>query len=252
MNELFRDDAVSVLRRMAEKPERVASIGMVLADPPYGLTQTEFDRKIPFEPLWDAFGTLLRRNGAVVLFSQQPFTTELICGAKREFTMRTEWIWEKKSPSGHLNSAIYPLKAHENILVFCREVPTYYPQKLDDEPVTSHGGNQKTKNYGKFDPQKKDYSVRRGRYPRDVLRASDFPNVKGRGQLHPQQKPVNLLRYLIRTYTQPGETVLDFSMGSGSTGVAAIMERRDFIGIELSEDYYNVAKKRIGKAMEEL
>ena len=229
------------------------NVGMVLADPPYGVTRNKFDNKIPMANLWSLLTEIAAHNTPVVLFSQQPFTSELIAhsmGKPLEF--KTELIWEKKSPSGHLNAKIYPMKAHENILVFCKGKPRYYPQyKPSETPVTSHGGYNGTPNYGKFDPQRKDFSERDFHYPRDVLLAEDFPNVKGRGQLHPQQKPVELLRYLIRTYTNEGETVLDFSMGSGSTGVAAAMEHRNFIGIEIEESYYNIARERIGKAYEE-
>ena len=223
---------------MSEIPD--GSVDLCLTDPPYGLTQVEHDVPIPLKPMWEQLRRVMKPNGAILLFSQMPFTARLVSSNYEDF--RYEWIWEKVSPSGHLNAKKMPMKAHENICVFYRTLPVYHPQMSVGKTHNSHTGNFDTENYGRFDPKAKDLSKRNEYYPRDVLK---FGNVKGRGQLHPQQKPVDLLRYLIRTYSNEGDIVLDFTMGSGSCGVAAVQEGRDFIGIELNGKYFQSARERI-------
>lgn len=228
---------------LADIPD--GSVDLCLTDPPYGLTQVKSDVPIPFKPMWEQLHRVMKPNGAILLFSQMPFTARLVSSNYDDF--RYEWIWEKVSPSGHLNAKKMPMKTHENICVFYRKLPTYNPQMTLGAVHNSHTGNLGTENYGEFDPKEKDLARRAEYYPRDTLK---FANVKGRGQLHPQQKPVDLLRYFVRTYTNPGEVILDFTMGSGSTGVAAATEGRDFIGIELSERYFEIAQNRIREAYE--
>ena len=231
------------LERMKEIPD--GSVDMILADLPYGTTACEWDTRIPFEPLWEQYERIIKDNGAIVLFSQMPFGAELIQSNRRLF--RYEWIWQKTLVAGFFNAKRMPLKAHESVLVFYKKLPTYNPQKWKSKPridkATNHISNTV---YGK--KRRLDYSSPDGeRFPIDVIKFSNG-NYKSK---HPTQKPVALLEYLIKTYTNEGETVLDNVMGSGSTGVAAVNTGRKFIGIELDPGFYETAKNRIEKAIEE-
>ena len=177
-----------------------------------------------------------------MLFTQQPFTTTVAASNLKQ--LRTEWIWEKAQGTGFLNANRYPLKIHENILVFCDKMPPYHPQKsFGHKPFVSHA-KAKTTNYGDF-KSIPTVNTDGSRFPTTILR---FPHDRG---FHPTQKPVALLEYLIKTYTLPGMTVLDCTMGSGSTGVAAINTGRSFIGIEQDESYFNIARDRIDLAVPE-
>ena len=213
------------------------SIDMVLTDPPYGTTQCKWDSVIPFEPMWEQLKRITKKNGAIALMSQSPF--DKVLGVSNIKDLRYEWIWKKEAGTGHLNAKKAPMKDHENILVFYSQQPTYNPQmRLGFKPYTAPQGKTKSQNYGK---QTGAFTVSDGsRYPLSVI---SFPRDKGK--VHPTQKPVALMEYLIKTYTNEGETVLDFTMGSGTTGVAAKNLNRKFTGIELDENYYNIAKERI-------
>jgi len=182
---------------------------------------------------------IIKNNGAIVLFSQQPFTSTLVESNRKWF--RYEWIWQKTYHSGHLNAKKMPLKAHENILVFYSALPTYNPQFGQGKPYCATYSTHST-NYGKQADSVTTISDGR-RYPKDVIK---FGGERG---LHPTQKPVSLIEYLIKTYSNEGETVLDNCMGSGSTGVACVNTGRDFIGIELDDNYFQIAEKRINDAM---
>lgn len=233
------------LERMKEIPD--GSVDMILADLPYGTTsRNEWDKKIPLAPLWEQYERIIKNNGAIVLFSQMPFGAELIMSNKRLF--RYEWIWRKPRGNGFLNANRMPLRAHENILVFYKSLPTYNPQKTMGKPYKHCEGRQKELLiYSGFTPLGAK-SETGERFPIDVV---SFVNFNDRDKTHPTQKPVALLEYLIKTYTNEGETVLDNVMGSGSTGVAAVNTGRKFIGIELDEKFYETAKNRIEKAIEE-
>ena len=212
------------------------SVDLVLCDLPYGTTQNKWDSVIPFEPLWREYWRVLKPNGAVVLTAQPPFDKALGC-SQLEF-LKYEWIWQKTKATGHLNSKSQPLKEHENVLVFYRQQPTYSPQGLlrKAAPTVRKGGNNGG-NYGKSD---KDSLQEFSNFPRSVLK------IPSEGKtVHPTQKPVALMEYLIRTYTNEGETVLDNCMGSGTTGVACKNTGRNFIGVERDPDYFRIASERI-------
>ena len=211
-------------------------VDLILCDLPYGTTQNKWDSVIPFEPLWREYWRVLKPNGAVVLTAQPPFDKALGC-SQLEF-LKYEWIWQKTKATGHLNSKLQPLKEHENVLVFYRQQPTYSPQGLLRKSVpTVRKGRDNGGNYGKSD---KDSMQEFSNFPRSILQvASEGKTVR------PTQKPVALMEYLTRTYTNEGETVLDNCMGSGTTGVACKNTGRNFIGIERDPEYFRIAKERI-------
>lgn len=232
---LINGDCLEVMKNIPDK-----SIDMILCDLPYGTTRNKWDSVIDLETLWGEYRRIIKDNGAIVLFAQTPF--DKILGSSNLKMLRYEWIWEKHGATGYLNAKKMPMKAHENILVFYKKLPIYNPQFTEGEPYTSKGSNSSrlSSNYGKHE---KVISINNGyRYPRDVLK---FKHDKEK--LHPTQKPVPLLEYLIKTYTNENMLVLDNCMGSGSTGVACVNTNRRFTGIELDENYYNIAKQRIEK-----
>ena len=223
------------LERMKEIPD--GSVDMVLTDPPYGTTACKWDSVIPFDPMWEQLKRVTKKNGAIVLFAQTPF--DKVLGASNISDLRYEWVWQKEAGSGHLNAKKAPMKNHENVLVFYSSRPTYNPQmRMGFKPYTQAQGKTKSQNYGK---QTGAITVSNGdRYPLTVIQFA-----RDKGKVHPTQKPVALMEYLIKTYTNEGETVLDFTMGSGTTGVAAKNLGRGFIGIEMNETYFKIAKERI-------
>lgn len=246
---LFHGDCLELMKHIPE-----GSVDLVLTDPPYGTTACKWDAVIPFEPMWGRVRRILKLNGVVVLFGQEPFSSLLRLSNLSDF--RYDWYWRKSRPSGFTNAKLKPLKDIEVISVFSegttanrssRNMP-YNPQGLEridkewSRPENYVGLNQGTS------PSRKSHALKRvienTGYPRQVL---DFSNPN-KGQLHPTQKPVDLMEYLIRTYTNEGETVLDFTMGSGTTGVAAANTGRRFIGIEMSDEYFPIAEKRIREA----
>ena len=215
------------------------SVDMILADLPYGTTQNKWDSIIPFEPLWEQYERIIKDNGAIVLTASQPFTTKLI-GSNFDL-FRYELIWDKKLPTGHLNAKRMPLKRHENVLVFYKKLPVYNPQFTKGEPYDKGFALRLSENWGKqVAVSGKNASGRR--YPTSLIVKS---NANQRVKLHPTQKPVALFEYLIKTYTNEGDTVLDNVMGSGTTGVACKNLNRNFIGIELDDEYFEIAKERI-------
>ena len=229
------------LERMKDIPD--GSVSMVLADPPYAKTQNHWDSIIPLEPMWEQLKRVIKPSGAIVIFGQNTFTFKL--GLSNEKMFRYTLTWEKTKAGGFLNANRMPLQAHEDILIFYKKLPTYNPQFDAGKPYTKKAvTNGDGRNYGKFE-RAGSVSVNDGkRYPRSVLRVSN----DNHGSLHPTQKPVALMEYLIKTYTNEGETVLDFTMGSGTTGVACVNTNRSFIGIELDPDYFEIAKQRIEAA----
>lgn len=232
------------LKLMKEIPDR--SIDMILCDLPYGTTACKWDSVIPFEPLWEQYKRIIKDNGAIVLFGSEPFSTELRHSNMKMF--KYDWIWEKTKASGFLNAKKSPLRAHEVISVFYKNQPTYNPQySFGHKPYKKiNVSDGATSVYGKIDKTGIVEKSKDGRrYPRSVIKFSN-PNNK---TIHPTQKPVALLEYLIKTYTNEGETVLDNCMGSGSTGIACINTNRNFIGYELDEKYFEIAEKRINEAM---
>lgn len=226
------------LDRMREIP--AASIDLVMADLPYGTTQCKWDSIIPLAPLWEQYRRLIKPRGAIVLTACQPFTSALVMSNPEWF--KYDWIFEKGNASGFLNAKKAPLRAHESVLVFCDGTPAYNPQM-------THGHERKTTKrnavnsecYG--EGRKLTEYDSTSRYPRSVQR---FSSDKQRTSLHPTQKPLALIEYMIRTYSSEGQTVLDNAMGSGTTGVACRNTGRSFIGIEKYADMFAVAETRIG------
>ena len=219
------------------------SVDMVLCDLPYGTTQCKWDSIIPFEPLWEQYERVIKDSGAIVLFGSQPFTSLLITSNIKLF--RYGWVWDKCRGVGHLNAKKRPMMATEDICVFYKNPCTYNPQMRDrDKPRKSK--NRATQEvYGKTQDHFEG-DVLEKRYPINLISFSK--SSRGDFVLHPTQKPVALFEYLIRTYTNENETVLDNCMGSGTTGVACLNTNRNFIGIELDDKYYSVAKNRLQEA----
>ena len=232
MIKLMQGDCLELMKTIAD-----GSVDMILTDPPYGTTACKWDSIIPLEPMWEQLRRVIKPNGAIVMTASQPFTTTLISSNMKMF--KYCWVWEKGRPSNPQLAKKQPLKTHEDIVVFSPKPHAYYPQGLVEIPM----GERKIH---KPEPNKLGHCVRKPytqthtNYPKSIL------SVKPERGFHPTQKPVDLLEYLIKTYTQDGETVLDFTMGSGSTGVACVNTNRNFIGIELDENYFNIAKQRIG------
>lgn len=237
LNKIHQGDCVELMKEIEDK-----SVDMILCDLPYGTTaRNKWDIIIPFDKLWEQYERIIKDNGAIVLTSQQPFTSKLIMSNEKLF--RYEWIWEKTTATGHLNAKKMPMKAHENIIVFYKKLPTYNPQKTKGhEPVHNYTKYQDDgTNYGKTQ-----VGISGGgsteRYPRSV---QTFSTDKQKEALHPTQKPVALFEYLIKTYTNEGEIVLDNCIGSGTTAIACMNTNRNWIGIEMEEEYVNLANDRI-------
>ena len=232
------------------------TIDMILCDLPYGITKCTWDKTIPFKPLWEEYERIIKDNGAIVLFSKMPFTVDLIESNRKLF--RYEIIWEKTQKTGFLNANKMPLSGHENILIFYKHLPTYNPQKY--QKITERYGGKRIKKddrcvlYGHIKEQC--YFDNGTRYPHDVIHFSNWNgNLFGKKQRnatkHPTQKPIELLEYLIKTYTNEGDTVLDNCMGSGSTCVASINTGRNYIGIEKRKNFFDIAEERIMQAEKE-
>lgn len=226
------------LERMSEIPD--GSVDMVMCDLPYGTTQNKWDSIIPLSLLWAKYKRVCKPSAAIVLTAQTPF--DKVLGCSNLATLRYEWVWLKNVATGFMNANKMPMKSHENILVFYSELPTYNPQKILGKPYkTTRTGRVDTGvNYGEVGIKVRTDTQNSGdRLPQTPIR---FDRETG---LHPTQKPVALMEYLIRTYTNEGETVLDNCMGSGTTGVACVNTKRNFIGIERDENYFKIAEKRI-------
>lgn len=243
LNQIYNEDCLEGMKKIPD-----GSVDMVLCDPPFGTTDNYWDQRIPFEPLWAQYKRITKKNAAIVLFAQLPFGSDLIQSNRQMF--RYEWIWEKNKAVGFLNARKMPLRAHENILVFYEKLPTYNPQKRQGKPYCRgwqfyNNRLRKDKVYangGLCWAESKDGS----RYPLDVLKIKTN-NIWSK-HYHSTQKPIDLLEYLIKTYTNEGELVLDNCIGSGSTAVAAINTNRNFIGFETDAGYCEIANKRIAEA----
>ena len=249
--DLMLGDCLEMMREIED-----GSVDMVMCDPPYGTTACKWDAVIPFEPMWAQVKRVIKKNGAVVLFGQEPFSSLLRASNILQF--KYDWYWRKSRPSGFTNAKLKPLKDIETISVFSsgatangsKDNMPYTPQGLEDcrqewsRPKVYEGSDKGVS------PSRKNHRLKRviekTGYPRQVL---DFANPN-KDVLHPTQKPVALMEYLIRTYTNEGEVVLDFTMGSGTTGVAAMNTGRRFIGIEKDEGYFDIAEARIMAAKE--
>jgi len=223
------------LERMKEIPD--GSVDMILADPPYGTTACKWDSIIPLEPMWEQLKRIIKPNGAIVMTASQPFTSILITSNLKGY--KHQWVWNKNNSAGFATAKVRPFAICEDVLVFSGSggKVSYYPQ-MKKGKMRKKGGYSSSDNYG-IKPTAKMCDQY---YPKNLIEIS---NANQKGKAHPTQKPVALMEYLIKTYTNEGETVLDFTMGSGTTGVAAKKLNRNFIGIELDENYFNIARDRI-------
>lgn len=235
------------LERMKEMPD--GSVDAVICDPPYQMTACKWDSIIPLEPMWEQLKRVIKPNGAIVLFGSEPFSSALRMSNIKQY--KYDWVWNKTKPQGFFNAKARPLVEHELIHVFSTgsctstsKTMTYNPQGLFSVDRTLINTN--TESMGDRDGRRAGsaYKQTQSGYPRSILRYSH-----DQSKLHPTQKPVALLEYLIKTYTNEGDTVLDFTMGSGSTGVACRNLNRKFIGIEMDDGYFDIAKQRISEAL---
>lgn len=234
LNKIYNDDCLEGMKRIDDK-----SIDMILCDLPYGTTRNKWDSLIDLDKLWIQYERIIKENGAIVLTAQTPF--DKLLGASNLKLLKYEWIWEKNIATGHLNAKKMPMKEHENVLVFYKKLPTYNPQMEHGEPYINKRRpiNDSGTNYGVV--KRKDTINNGERYPKTIL---SFDREIG---LHPTQKPVALFEYLIRTYTNEGDTVLDNCLGSGTTAIACINTNRNWIGFELNNTYYEIALNRINE-----
>ena len=224
------------LEKMKEIPDK--TIDMILCDLPYGTTQNKWDSVIPLDIIWEQYKRIIKDNGVIALFAQTPF--DKVLGISNLKMLKYEWIWEKEQGTGFLNAKKMPLKSHENILVFYEKMPIYNPQMVGDDirKVKRNTIEYKSTNYNTHIEIKE--SEYKGRYPKSIIKFN-----RDKIKFHPTQKPVPLLEYLIETYTNEGGLVLDFTMGSGSTGVACLNTNRKFVGIELEKEYFDIATNRL-------
>lgn len=236
--ELYNGDCLEVMDKLIEQGVKVDCI---LTDPPYGTTACKWDSVIPFDKMWERLNKLIKPNGAIVLFGSEPFTSKMICSNLKGFKYR--WDWNKKIPSGMSYARYRPMQQTEDIIVFTKngEKTIYNPQMTKrDKPIKSGG----TKHSETAPIKYKDKDFKKTYEYKNPTTLIEFDKIR-KGSLHPTQKPTDLLEYLIKTYTNEGELVLDFTMGSGSTGVACMNTNRKFIGIELDNNYFDIAKNRI-------
>ena len=242
---LYNGDCLEMMDKLIEEGVKIDAI---ITDVPYGTTACKWDNIIPFDDMWDRLNKLIKPNGAIVLFGNEPFTSELICSNLKGFKYR--WDWNKKIPSGVGYAKYRPMQQTEDISVFTKngEKTIYNPQMIKrDKPIKS-GGNKLKENSCStlvgIDTTKEYKKTYEYKNPTTLI---EFDKIR-KGSLHPTQKPTDLLEYLIKTYTNENEIVLDFTMGSGSTGVACANTNRKFIGIELDNNYFEISKKRIEEA----
>jgi len=245
MIDLRLGDCLEVMKDIPD-----ASVDAIITDPPYGTTACKWDSVIPFEPMWEQLNRVIKPNGATVLFATQPFTSSLTLSNIKNF--RHQWQWIKNKPTGAFSAKYMPMKANEDIVVFGLNKVNYYPimvKRTEKEFKACYRKND-SKSWGSNITNTRNNIIKRKtkeqqwyKYPTNILEVKK--DDKRNGKSHPTQKPIALMEYLIKTYTNENETVLDFTMGSGSTGVAAKNTNRNFIGIEQDQKYFNIAEQRI-------
>jgi DNA modification methylase len=241
-NEIYLGDCLEVMKDIPNK-----SIDAVICDLPYGITNCKWDSVIPFDEMWLRLNKLIKPNGAIVLFGSEPFSSALRMSNIKNY--KYDIIWHKKRPSNPMLAKKQVMKVHENISIFYKKFGTYNPQGLIKTDGKPRGGVNPSKTELGFGRSiKKPYKQTHTNYPKSI---QTFGTDNSRN-VHPTQKPVALMEYLIKTYTDEGETVLDFTMGSGTTGVACVNLNRNFIGIEIDNKYFEIAKNRIAKAASKL
>jgi site-specific DNA-methyltransferase (adenine-specific) len=238
MIDLRKGDCLELMKDLPDK-----SIDAIICDPPYGTTACKWDSIIPLEPMWEQLKRIIKPNGAIVMTASQPFTTTLIASNMKMF--KYCWVWNKKKGGNIQVLKWQPYKVHEDVVVFSNGPVKYYPIKTKQKERTgktySSGEANGIPNYG-------DLRTYNDKHPKSIIEVS---NANQRGKVHPTQKPVALMEYLIKTYTNENETVLDFTMGSGTTGVACVNTNRNFIGMELDDKYFEIAERRIADAVRE-
>jgi len=235
MMNLMQGDCLELMKSIPD-----GSLDMVLTDPPYGTTACKWDSVIPFEPMWEQLRRVTKKSGAIVMTASQPFTSALVMSNVKMF--KYCWVWDKRRPSNPMLAKKQCLKVHEDICVFYDRFGTYNPQGVFETDGKPRGGVRPSKTELGFGKSiKSDYKQKKSGYPKSIL-TFGTDNTKN---VHPTQKPVALFEYLIKTYTNEGELVLDNCMGSGTTGVACKNLNRNFIGIELDAEYFKIAEKRI-------
>ena len=237
MNNLYNGDCLEIMKQIKNK-----SVDAIITDPPYGTTACKWDNVIDFKLMWEQLNRIIKPNGAIVLFGSEPFSSALRISNIRNY--KYDWIWNKKVASNSQLCKYQPLKITELIHIFSKKTHNYYPQDLKNCNIIKSNKNR-SKGVGHIGSEKlrDTYIQKKTGYPKNVIEFK--PN--NINKQHPTQKPIALMEYLIKTYTNESETVLDFTMGSGTTGAAARNLNRNFIGIELDKNYFNIAKERINK-----
>jgi DNA modification methylase len=247
INKIYQGDCLNLIPKYIQDK----SIDMIFCDLPYGTTKCKWDSPIDLNKLWIEYERIIKDNGAILLFAQTPF--DKVLGSSNLKLLKYEWIWEKSQATGHLNSKKMPMKAHENILVFYKNPPTYNPQKTTghkrkisksyQRDICINRRNQKWGDNYIWGKEKSapDYDSTE-RYPRSVLK---FPSDKQKSKLHPTQKPLELIEYMIKTYTNEGELILDNTCGSGTTGLGAKNLMRNYILMEKDPEYYKISCNRL-------
>ncbi len=239
--QLYQGDCLEVMKNIPDK-----SVDLVLTDPPFGTTACKWDSVIPLEPMWKELKRITKPNSAIVLFGQEPFSSILRLSNIKDY--KYDWIWDKVKPGAFATAKYAPLKQHELISVFYEKSGRYNPQMIKRDKI------KKSKIYSSSDSASVKYNDGAERvydqlYPKAIIVES---NAAQKGKVHPTQKPVALMEYLIKTYSNEGDTVLDFAIGSGTTGVSCVNTARNFIGIEKDEGYFKIAKDRIETAKQKL
>ena len=240
MLNLIHGDCLEIMKTIPD-----VSIDAIITDPPYGTTNCKWDAVIPFDLMWNELNRIVKNNSVIALFGSQPFSSLLITSNLKMY--KHDWVWKKTIPKGHLNSKKYPMKIYEMIHIFSKTTPKYNPQMWESKPMNTvykSGGNGKDSTYNFMNTINQKNINRTSRFPQDVI---EFTELTGNSKqrVHPTQKPVELMEYLVKTYTNENDTVLDFTMGSGTTGVACKNFNRNFIGIEKDDNYFKIASNRI-------
>ena len=243
MINLLKGDCLELMKDIPS-----GSIDAIITDPPYGTTACKWDSVIPFDLMWEQLNRIIKPNGAIVLFGNEPFSSALRMSNIKNY--KYDWIWEKPKGTGHLNANKQPMRYTENISVFYKNQCAYNPQKTNGHKPANRNGKRKkeTDLYGKYNEQISGGYTER--HPKNIIQVNNVNSAHG--ILHPTQKPTELMEYIIKTYTNENEKVLDFTMGSGTTGVACVNLNRKFIGIEKDENYFKIAEKRISEEKQTL
>lgn len=234
-NTVIHGDCLEEMKKIPDK-----SIDMILCDLPYGTTACKWDTIIPFEPLWEHYKRIIKDNGAIVLTASQPFTSALVMSNIKMF--KYCWVWEKSTKTNFLNAKVQPLRKHEDILVFGKYKIKYFPQGLKDKNSFTKQGKKETQNYHSQNRSAGGYFQQKTGYPHDIIFVKSEPSIYVK---HPTQKPVALFEYLIKTYTNEGDLVLDNCAGSGTTGVACKNINRNYILIEKEQEYIDIINARL-------